>query len=81
MLGTNIGIRVEGVDMRPLEEQADRHYGEIRRELERIVRTIGYTDLLIAAHARLRDATLVAHNTARFSRVPCLAVEDWLVEV
>ncbi|MCY4484514.1 MAG: PIN domain-containing protein [Spirochaetaceae bacterium] len=60
--------------------ESDRHYGEIRSELERIGRPIGYNDLLIAAHARFLGATLVTHNTDEFRRVPGLVVEDWLVD-
>ena len=72
---------LEGIDILPLEERADRHYGEIRSELERIGRPIGYNDLLIAAHALVLGATLVTHNTGEFSRVPGLVIEDWLVDV
>ena len=70
---------LEGVDILPLEEQADRHYGQIRTELERIGRPIGHNDLLIAAHARALGATLVTHNT-EFSRVPGLVIENWLAD-
>ena len=61
----------------PLDEPADRHYGMIRSELERIGRPIGHNDLLIAAHARALGATLVTNNTREFSRVPDLDIEDW----
>lgn len=40
-------------------------------------RTIGHNDLLIAAHARALDLTLVTRNVREFERVPGLAVEDW----
>lgn len=72
---------LEGVDILPLEEQVDRHYGDIRSQLERSGRPIGYNDLLIAAHARVLGATLVTNNTGEFSRVPGLTIEDWLVDV
>ncbi len=61
----------------PLAEPADRHYGMIRAELERIGRPIGHNDLLIAAHARALGATLVTGNVGEFSRVMDLAIEDW----
>ena len=70
---------LEGIDILPLEQHADRHYGQIRVELERIGRPIGLNDLLIAAHALALGATLVTNNTGEFSRVPDLAIEDWLV--
>lgn len=60
-----------------LEEPADRFYGEIRGELERIGRPIGHNDLLIAAHARATGAILVTNNVGEFTRVPYLTVENW----
>ena len=80
-LNSQLEAVLEGIDILPFEEQADQHYGEIRSELERIGRPIGYNDLLIAAHARFLEATLVTHNTGEFSRVPGLVVEDWLVDL
>lgn len=77
-LSSQLEAVLEGVDILPLEEPADRHYGEIRTELERIGRPIGHNDLLIAAHARAIRATLVTHNTDEFARVPGLAIENWL---
>ena len=79
-LSSQLEAVLEGIDILPLEERADRHYGEIRTELERIGRPIGHNDLLIAAHARALEATLVTHNTGEFSRVPGLAIENWLAD-
>ena len=63
----------------PLEEPVDRPYAKIRTHLERIGRPIGPNDLLIAAIALANDLILVTHNTAEFSRVPQLRLEDWQV--
>jgi tRNA(fMet)-specific endonuclease VapC len=57
---------------------APRHYGAIRHSLERAGIRIGAMDLLIAAHARAIDATLVTNNHREFSRVEGLACENWL---
>ena len=62
----------------PLDPPADQHYADIRATLERAGTPIDSHDLLIAAHARSRDMTLVTHNTREFARVPGLRVEDWL---
>ena len=67
-----------GVDILPLEEPVDHHYGSIRAELERIGQPIGHNDLFIAAHARALGLTLVTANLGEFSRVPGLSVENWL---
>ena len=61
----------------PLEPPADRHYGTIRAELERIGQSIERNDLLIAAHAKALVATLVTNNLSEFRRIPGLKVEDW----
>ena len=68
---------LSAIETVPLDDPADRHYGLIRSELERIGRTIGQNDLLIAAHARALGATLVTNNTREFGRVPHLDIEDW----
>ena len=68
---------LSAIETLPLAEPADRHYGMIRAELERIGRPIGHNDLLIAAHARALGATLVTRNVGEFNRVSGLTVEDW----
>ena len=62
----------------PLDGAGDVHYAEVRVALEKIGQPIGHNDLLIAAHARSLGLTLVTDNTGEFSRVPGLAVENWL---
>ena len=53
-------------------------FGEIRVALEQAGTRIGPYDLLIAAHARHRRATLVSNDEAEFKRVPGLALVNWL---
>lgn len=60
------------------DESAAHHYGPIRADLERKGTPIGSLDLMIAAHARSRDITLVTHNLSEFSRIPDLKVENWI---
>jgi tRNA(fMet)-specific endonuclease VapC len=62
----------------PLDGAVDVHYAEVRVALEKIGQPIGHNDLLIAAHARALGLTLVTDNLGEFSRVPGLAVENWL---
>jgi len=52
-------------------------YAEIRADLKKRGALIGANDLLIAAHARALDLTLVTNNTAEFERVRGLAIENW----
>jgi tRNA(fMet)-specific endonuclease VapC len=51
--------------------------GDIRAALEHAGTPIGAYDVLIAAQARRRNATLVTANKREFSRVPGLRTEDW----
>lgn len=61
----------------PFDDMAAHHYGRIRAELKKSGSLIGPLDLLIAAHASSLGATLVTNNTAEFSRVNHLRVENW----
>ena len=76
-LAKQLELVLSALETLPLAPPADSHYGAIRSELERLGRTIGHNDLLIAAHARAFDTTLVTRNVREFRRVPGLAVEDW----
>ena len=66
------------LEILPFGPAAGTHYGAIRHSLTRRGRLIGANDLLIAAHARSAEATLVTNNEAEFRRVPALKVENWL---
>ncbi|TAL03970.1 MAG: type II toxin-antitoxin system VapC family toxin [Verrucomicrobia bacterium] len=61
----------------PFDDDAAAQYGRMRHELEVAGNIIGPNDLMIAAIAVANDHTLVTHNTAEFSRVRGLALEDW----
>ena len=52
--------------------------GSIRAQLRRAGTPIGPYDILIAAQARRRGATLVTANVSEFERVPGLLVVDWV---
>jgi tRNA(fMet)-specific endonuclease VapC len=77
-----LSIKVEQMltclEILPLSTGADHHYALLRTRLEQQGTPIGPNDLLIAAHALSFDLTLVTANTQEFSRVPALAVQNWL---
>ncbi len=61
------------------DRRAAVHTGEIRALLKRAGTPIGPYDAMIAGHSRAHGLALVPHNTAEFSRVPGLEIEDWAV--
>jgi len=65
------------VTLWPFDDEDADEAGDIRAALERAGTPIGPYDLLIAAQARRRGATLVTANEREFNRVPELKTEDW----
>lgn len=65
------------IDVVSFDEQDTQAAGEIRATLGKAGTPIGPYDLLIAAHAVRRGATLVTANVREFSKVPGLVWEDW----
>lgn len=63
----------------PFDDRAAAEYGRIRAHLAGLGTPIGPNDLLIAAIALANGLIVVTHNTGEFSRVPGLALEDWVV--
>ncbi len=61
----------------PLDDTAARRYAELRAQLEAQGQQLDDLDLMIAAIALVHDLTLVTHNTAHFSRIAGLKLEDW----
>ena len=61
----------------PWDAAAKGHYGEIRVDLEKKGVVIGPLDMLIAAHARRLNATLVTGNIREFRRVAGLSCLEW----
>lgn len=61
----------------PFDDLAAEHAGQLRAYLTGLGTPIGPNDLLIAAIALANGLALVSDNTAEFSRVPGLLLEDW----
>jgi predicted nucleic acid-binding protein len=83
---TRTGVLLEQIDrtllpnltILPFNDDAARHYGELRAELERRGTPLDDADLRIAAIALSRNLIVVTGNVRHFQRVPGLAVENWL---
>jgi tRNA(fMet)-specific endonuclease VapC len=67
------------VNERVFDALAARDAGRIRAHLESLGCMIGPYDGLLAGHARSASLTLISANTAEFSRVPGLLLENWQV--
>jgi tRNA(fMet)-specific endonuclease VapC len=65
------------VEVLGFPDEAATHYAQIRADLKKRGQMIGANDLFIAAHARNLGLRLVTNNTAEFSRVKGLALENW----
>jgi tRNA(fMet)-specific endonuclease VapC len=77
----NLGILMEfagRMETLAFSERAAAQYGRIRAGLERAGTPVGIHDLLIGAHARSEDLTLVTNNQREFDRMPGLRVENWV---
>lgn len=70
---------IENLRLEVLDFDSDdaRKSGQVRAALASMGTPIGPYDVLIAGQALARDMILVTHNTAEFSRVSGLRVEDW----
>ena len=58
--------------------EAAEEYALIRSDLQAKGTPIGNMDLLIAAHAKSRNAVLVTNNLKEFNRVSGLTCENWV---
>jgi len=67
---------VAAIDVLPWTSATARRYATLRAELESRGKPLGPLDLMIAAHAAEREATLITSDRA-FGAVPGLRVEDW----
>jgi tRNA(fMet)-specific endonuclease VapC len=65
------------VEVLPFDSEDAVEASDIRAALESKGTPIGPYDLLIAAQARRRGATLVTLNRREFAHVPGLSVTDW----
>lgn len=80
-LADRVDLVLSAMHVLSLEAPVDWRYAELRHHLTRQGKLIGPNDLLIAAHALATDVRVVTANVGEFSRVPGLAVENWLQEL
>ena len=78
-LGRLVGAFLSRVQTLAWDETAADQFAIVAAELDLAGRRIGPFDTMIAAHALATGATLVTNNTAHFSQVSGLRVENWSV--
>jgi tRNA(fMet)-specific endonuclease VapC len=79
ILTAKVNQLLETIVVLPLKHDIESHYARLRVFLEQTGTPMGGNDLLIASHACALGLTLVTGNVKEFSRIPDLAVENWLV--
>jgi tRNA(fMet)-specific endonuclease VapC len=60
------------------DENAAREYGIIKKDLKDKNLLIGSFDMLIGAHAKSLNMTLVTNNVREFERIQNLKFENWV---
>ena len=60
------------------DENAAREYGIIKKDLKDRNFLIGPFDMLIGAHAKSLNMTLVTNNVREFERIQDLQIENWV---
>ena len=60
------------------DESATKEYGIIKKQLKNENCLIGPLDMLIGAHAKSLEITLVTNNVKGFKRIKQLKVENWV---
>jgi tRNA(fMet)-specific endonuclease VapC len=77
-LSKRVDSLLASLEVLPLDRETDHRYAEARWHLDRAGQPIGANDLLVAAHTLALDLVLVTDNVKEFSRIPRLALENWL---
>jgi len=75
--GSNLVNFMIGLEAIEFDSIASAEYGRIRATLRKQGTPIGPLDMLIAAHAKSNNLTLVTNNIREFERVEGLLLENW----
>jgi tRNA(fMet)-specific endonuclease VapC len=65
------------MEIKKFDESAAREYGIIKKDLKDRKCLIGPLDMLIGAHAKSLEMTLITNNTKKFERIQNLKIADW----
>jgi tRNA(fMet)-specific endonuclease VapC len=66
------------IDIRQFDAKAAQEYGKIKKELKDKRCPIGPFDMLIGAHAKSLNMTLVTNSIKKFERISELKLDNWV---
>jgi tRNA(fMet)-specific endonuclease VapC len=66
------------IEIKNFDQKATKEYGILKKDLKDRKCLIGPLDMLIGAHAKSLDMTLVTNNTKEFERIKNLKLENWV---
>jgi tRNA(fMet)-specific endonuclease VapC len=66
------------IGVKQFDENAAKEFGIIKKDLKDRNCLIGPFDMLIGAHAKSLNMTLVTNNADEFIRIKDLKIENWL---
>ena len=66
------------MEIKHFDENAAKEYGIIKKDLKDRNCLIGPLDMLIGAHAKSLNLTMVTNNTREFERIQNLKIENWI---
>ena len=72
-----LGLMLSNIKILDFDSKAAEEYGKIRTDLELKGKTIGNMDMLIAAHAKSQNLTIVTNNTKELERIKEIKIENW----
>jgi len=67
------------INIKYFDDNAAKEYGIIKKYLKDKKCLIGPLDILIGAHAKSLNMTLITNNTNEFERIKNLSIADWTI--
>ena len=75
---SNIQTLSQKLSMRPFNDKAANHFGQIKSDLKKRGEILSDADIMIVSIAFANNFTLVTNNLKHFARIRDLAVENWI---
>jgi tRNA(fMet)-specific endonuclease VapC len=77
---SNMRLFLSEIEVLPWDHEEASVYGVLRAQQQRVGKSLEALDMLIAAHALARSATLITHDKV-FQYVSGLIVSDWATDL